>query len=103
MKKNATVLEETGKIVDETTETLSRTIMDTEKRIDRAVEPVREEVFRRFPVLFILLVAFGITATITGMEELLLQVGILKSNPVLLLIIGLSLLIFTGRLYKKLG
>lgn len=103
MKKNATVLEETTKMVDDTTESLSKTIIKTEQEIDKAVKPVRREVLRRFPVLFILLVALGLTATMSGLENLLLQVSFLESRPLLVLIIGIALLAFTGRLYKKLG
>jgi hypothetical protein len=64
---------------------------------------MRKEVLRRFPILFLLLVTAGVTATVTALEQLLFQVTFLQNNPSVLLIIGLALLVFTGTLYKKLG
>lgn len=73
------------------------------KTVDGYVTPVRKTIFRRFPVLFSLLVTFGVSATVLGLEQILLQYKILEESPVLIFVIGMSILIFTGTLYKKLG
>lgn len=73
------------------------------KTVDGLVAPVRKTVFRRFPVLFSLLVTLGVSATVLGFEQILLQYQILQESPVLIFILGVSILIFTGTLYKKLG
>jgi len=103
MKKRHAVATETPSIVEDTTETISEAMQKTEDEIERVVTPVRKEVLRRFPVLFILLVTLGATATISGMEQLLMQINFLQSHPTVVFIIGISLLVFTGTLYKKLG
>jgi uncharacterized integral membrane protein len=90
-------------LVDETTDTLSTVMHTAEQTIERRVAPVRKRVLQRFPILFLLLVTLGATATIIGLEQILLQITFLQNNPVALLIIGLALLVLTGTLYKKLG
>ena len=75
----------------------------TERQIERKVAPIRQSILKRFPILFLLAVTFGITATLTGMEQLLIQTEILQNSPGVVLFIGVSILILTGTLYKKLG
>ena len=94
---------DTAAVVDDTTNAIADTIEMTEDKIETVVAPVRRGFVRRFPILFILLVTFGVTATLTGMEQLLLQVEFLNNNPFVVLIIGIVLLVLTGTLYKKLG
>ena len=103
MLKRKSAVSETTKIMDDTTGALSQAVDRTEAKLESMVEPVRKNVLQRFPVLFLLLVTLGFTATITGMEQLLLQVELLRSNPIIVLIIGIALLVLTGTLYKKLG
>ncbi|MFN3188551.1 MAG: hypothetical protein ACK42D_03375 [Candidatus Paceibacteria bacterium] len=66
------------------------------------VEPVRTSVLKRFPVLFSLLAVFGVATTYYAFEKILSQYEVLNRYPVLILILGLSILAFTGKLYKKL-
>ena len=73
------------------------------KTVDGYVAPVRKTIFRRFPVLFSLLVTFGVCATFLGMEQLILRSVFLQANPEYILFAGMSILVFTGTLYKKLG
>ena len=73
------------------------------KTVDGYVAPVRKTIFRRFPVLFSLLVTLGVSATVLGLEQILLQYQILQESPVLIFLFGMSILIFTGTLYKKLS
>jgi len=66
------------------------------------VAPVRSSVLKRFPVLFSLLVVFGIATTYYAFEKILSQYEVLNQHPWLILLLGISILAFTGRLYKKL-
>ena len=103
MKKDKTVVDEVSKVVDDTAHSIAKTVGDTEQQIEKTVAPIRKNVIQRFPTVFLLLVTLGFTATITGLEQLLLQVSFLQNNPFVVLIIGLVLLVLTGTLYKKLG
>lgn len=103
MPKQTSVVKETAKLVDETTQTISEAVNVTEKKIEKTIKPVRKKVYKEFPVLFLLLITLGVTATISGLEQLLLQINFLQNNPFVLLVIGVLLLAFTGTLYKKLG
>jgi hypothetical protein len=79
-------------------------VADTaERHFERTIDPFRKNVLKRFPILFLLMVTFGVTATITGMEQLLLKHGVLQENPTIILCLGIGALVFTGTLYKKLG
>lgn len=66
-------------------------------------EPYRRSVLRRFPVLFSLLVTFGIAATYFGFERIITETSWLGERPWLILSVGLATLALTGKLYKKLG
>lgn len=103
MLKRKLAVSETSTLVEETSEEFADAVQTTEDRIEGVVTPVRKSIIKRFPILFLLLVTMGVTATITGMEQLLLQSNFLQSNPIVVLIIGLALLVLAGTLYKKLG
>lgn len=89
--------------VASTFETVQTKTIAVTKTVDGYVMPVRETIFKRFPVFFSLLVTFGVSATFLGMEQVLLQYELLREKPVLILLAGITVLVFTGRLYKKLG
>jgi succinate dehydrogenase hydrophobic anchor subunit len=82
---------------------IEQAIITAEKNIERKINPFRDHVTKRFPTLFILLSTFGLIATYLGMEQILLQYNVTEENPLLLIIVGVSVLVFTGTLYKKLG
>ena len=103
MTKNDSLIAEAAKVVEETTSSVSSAVDKTEQTLEKTVAPVRKHFIKRFPIVFLMLVTLGFTATITGMEQLLLKVDLLQSHPSIVLIIGLGLLILTGTLYKKLG
>lgn len=103
MLKRKSALTETTDIVDDTTATISEVVQKTEEKLEDVVAPVRKSVIKRFPTLFLLLVTLGITATTTGMQQILLEFQLLQEHPSIVLIIGLALLVLTGTLYKKLG
>lgn len=86
-----------------TLETVETTTTAVTRTVDGYVMPVRKTIFKRFPVLFSLLVTFGASATFLGIEQVLLQYALLRNHPELILLAGITVLVFTGRLYKKLG
>ena len=63
----------------------------------------RDSVFARFPLLFTLLGAFGFSATLYGFFGIIDNIQPLANNPFIALLTGVLILIFTGKLYKKLG
>jgi len=80
-----------------------RAATTTFKAVDSYVAPVRRSILQRFPVLFGLLATIGAAAIILGVEQIILKYQILANHPELILLIGICLLAFTGRLYKKLS
>lgn len=83
--------------------TVENLTVETGKTVEVYVEPVRKSILKRFPVMFMLLVTSGVAATFLGIERIILEYKILDEQPELILLLGLSILVFTGRLYKKLG
>lgn len=69
----------------------------------KLIEPVRRSLFRRFPVTLTLFVTFGIAATFLGIERIITEISWLDEHPTFILLMGLAILIFTGKLYQKLG
>jgi len=83
-------------------QTGTKGISEAAHAVDKVIAAKRRAVFARFPLLFTLLGAFGLVATFYGFEGVMDQIG-LSENPWILLVLGFSVLIFTGTLYKKLG
>jgi uncharacterized membrane protein len=77
--------------------------MGAVKTVDAYVAPVRKTILQRFPVLFGLLATIGAASVILGIEQVILKYQIFTNHPELILLFGISLLAFTGRLYKKLS
>ena len=78
-------------------------VSNTTNGVDTYIAPVRSGILKRFPVLFSLLVPVGASTTFLGFEKLISHVTFLENNPLLLLILGMGILAFTGTLYKKLS
>ena len=74
-----------------------------EKDVHAVVAPAQKNAFKKFPILFSLLVTCGMSATFLGFERLLLTISVLENYPVVMLVTGITILVFTGTLYKKLG
>jgi hypothetical protein len=89
--------------VTEVASSVERLVNETNARLGSYVEPVRESIFKRYPTLFTLLVAFGGIATFLGLEQIILSYSIFSNHPWLLFFIGATILVFTGQLYKKLN
>lgn len=84
-------------------------VLKSSGRVKRVEEKVvggllrrRQSAFERFPLLFTLMAAFGLVATIYGFERLIDKIDFFSDNPFILLAVGLITLIITGTLYKKL-
>lgn len=83
--------------------TVEKTVSSVMQEADSYVEPVRKSAFTRFPTLFIILVTFGVATTFFGFERLIADIAFLNNRPLLILLLGVSVLAGTGTLYKKLG
>lgn len=81
---------------------LKTPIIAKEKAVVSKLAQKKENVIHRFPLLFTLLGTFGLVAVLYGFEGIIDRISILSRNPVILLILGVLILVFTGRLYKKL-
>ena len=77
--------------------------MGAVKTMDAYVAPVRKTILQRFPVFFALLATIGAASVILGIEQLILKYKIFANHPELILLFGIGLLAFTGRLYKRLS
>jgi len=75
---------------------------DLSNQINKAMEPRAKNIFRRYPITFGILILVGVTALHEGLKGILKDLGLLDVDPWYLLIIGLGLLLVTGRIYKKL-
>ncbi|USN87771.1 MAG: hypothetical protein H6779_05235 [Candidatus Nomurabacteria bacterium] len=86
----------------QTADILESGVEKTVTDVDRYVEPIRLTVFRRYPILFSVLVLSGAVITTLGFEYILHRYSILVNHPWLVFLTGLVILTFTGGLYKNL-
>ena len=84
-------------------DTVARKVEGAVITTEKIVVPVRNSLFKRFPILLTLLVTFGVVATFYGVEGIIDQIAWLRERPFLILLAGLGALLFTGKLYQKLG
>ncbi len=84
-------------------DTTARTVEALARETEKSIEPFRKTVFKRFPILFTLLVTFGVAATFFGFERFFQIVPLFNDHPISTLVIGLTVLVVTGKLYAKLG
>jgi hypothetical protein len=82
---------------------LEKMTRDAGNGIDSVVAPVRKTILKRYPFIFALLISLGATAVFLGIEQILLQFDILRTQPWLIVSLGVGILALTGRLYKKLN
>lgn len=83
-------------------DTISMSVKHAEREINTFTKPARSGTLRKFPILFTLLVTFGVSSVIFGFERILSEIVYLNNNPSIMLIIGVCILVVTGTLYKKL-
>lgn len=89
--------------VSQMLEKLNQSFVDFSKEADKVLHPVRQNAFTRFPTLFLLLVAFCVTMIQFSFERLLAKCKLLYDRLLLLMVIGILVLVGTGKLYKKLS
>lgn len=78
-------------------------LSETTSGTESVVAQYRKSAFAQAPLLFGMLVIFGSAATVFGIEHLLESTPFFRDNPLVVLVLGLLLLGFTGRLYKRLS
>ncbi len=83
--------------------TIETIMVDTQRKIDSSLHPMRETVLKRYPTLFTLLVTLGATTTFLGLEQIVLSIEFFNRHPGVILAIGVAILVITGRAYKKLS
>jgi uncharacterized integral membrane protein len=99
IKQSVTKVVDVAEDIIEAAETGVKTV---EKKVDAAVAPTRNSFLQRFPILFSLLVTFGVATTFLGFEQLVARTPFLYDRPAFMLAIGVGVLVITGTLYKKL-
>ncbi len=80
-----------------------QSIKDTEVQVVHELTKRRDNAYQKHPLPFVMLGAFGIVATFYGFEGMIDRISWLSNNPIILLAVGISALVVTGQLYKKLG
>ncbi len=76
---------------------------EAEIRFIKKLDEKRVKTEDRFPLVTALLATFGFVSLLYGFEKLIDQNDFLTRNPLLLLVIGLTTLGITGKIYKKLN
>jgi hypothetical protein len=72
------------------------------KKLEKKLVKEKHHAFKRHPLLFALLVTFGTAITFNGIGRLITKVPFLYENPLVTILFGLLILLFTGTLYKNL-
>lgn len=78
-------------------------VEDMTIKINQLFNEKGKSVFSRYPLTFAILIVFGVTMVTEGMKGLLSEIVFFQSNPLIMFIVGLFILIITGTVYKKLG
>ena len=81
---------------------IETTTTQAQNTFDTYIAPTRQSILKRFPILFSLLVTFGVATTFLGFEKIVSEIDFLNEHPFVMLILGISILATTGTLYKKL-
>ena len=104
LNENKTQILQSSKRLTETAlNTASGVVTKATTEVDTYLSPIRTSVLKRFPILCSLLTTFGVATTFLGFEKIVSNVPFLDQNPIIMLILGISILAATGTLYKKLS
>jgi hypothetical protein len=82
------------------TKTVEKAIVTTADRVEKSVQ---KNLFKRFPITLVCAVTFGVVAVTYGAERMFAQVAFFEEYPSVLFLLGLIILMVTGKLYQKLG
>jgi len=77
---------------------IEKIVKDTNKNVGKYTQPV----LSRYPLLFAFLVTFALAAILDGFKFLMEKIEFFVEHPIVLILIGIIVLIFTGTLYKTL-
>lgn len=97
------ILESSKRLTSNTFNTVDGVVTKATTEVDTYIRPIRTSILKRFPIMFSLLTTFGVATTFLGFEKIVTAIPMLDQNPILLLILGISILAVTGTLYKKLS
>ncbi len=98
----SSVINNTVTTASAVTTTLETVLSSTSKEIEQTIKPVRQDLSKRYPFIYLFLTTVGVTAVFLGIEQILLRFAWLSEFPWLILGGGIAILAFTGTLYKKL-
>ncbi len=87
--------------MEKITNNISKIEEAAKNKFNNAVERPRKAL-ERFPTIFLLLVTAGVVLVLSGFERIFDNIPIFRDNPILMVIFGIIILLFTGKLYKKL-
>ena len=76
---------------------------ELEREVEDRFAPVRDNLIKRFPVLFMLITTGGFVLVLFSMEAIFADWALLQNYPWVTLFIGIGILVATGTLYKKLS
>jgi hypothetical protein len=74
-----------------------------EQRLIEGLAKRRDSAEAKFPLTTALLVTFGVVSVFYGFEKIIDKIDFLSRNPIILLLIGLTTLVVTGAVHKKLS
>jgi hypothetical protein len=72
-----------------------------EVRLLRMIQNEQKLAKEKFPLIFALTATFGIVATVSGFGKTIDKIPMLRDHPYILIIIGATVLIITGAVYKR--
>jgi energy-converting hydrogenase Eha subunit E len=97
------ILQSSKRLTETALNTVDGVMTKATTEVDTYISPLRTSVLKRFPILFSLLTTLGVATTFLGFEKIVSNITFLDQNPLLMLILGISILAATGTLYKKLS
>ncbi len=89
-------------MVDKDQLDILKKLEDLTAKINQLFSEKGRNVFSRYPLLFALLIVFGVTMVTQGIKDMLNEIPIFQDSPFIMLLFGMLILIITGTLYKKL-
>lgn len=78
-------------------------IKNIEEKIATGVTTKRQTYADKYPLVFALGATFGLVSVLYGFEKIIDKIPLFENNPWILLVTGVTVLIVTGSLYKKLN
>ncbi len=89
-------------MVDKDQIDILKKLEDLTAKINQLFSEKGRNVFSRYPLLFALLIVFGVTMVTQGIKDMLSEISFFQNSPLAMLLFGMLILIITGTLYKKL-